>query len=192
MATPVTLVDDQSPSGKAFGAVGNPLFTTESLGGAAVSTSNPVPVAGVSYSASATFTPAATSHVAGDVVGTAGTFALAAISGSRLKIVSATLEIDTATIETTAWRLHLFSVTPPSALADDAAFLLAAGDRASYLGYIDFAQVLDLGDTLYIEAVNLQKQIKLAGTGVFGYLVNGTTLTPAAVAHIVTLHAVAA
>ena len=44
-----------------------------------------------------------------------------------------------------------------------------------------------MGDTLFIETTNIQKQIKLAGTSVFGYLVNGTTLTPQAVAHIVTL-----
>jgi hypothetical protein len=141
-----------------------------------------------SYSASATFTPAAASHTAGDSVGVAAEFALNAPTGSRLKITSATLLIATGTIETTAWRLHLYNVTPPSALADDAAFLLASGDHASYLGYVDLTQVLDLGDALYIDMPNLAKQIKLSGTSVFGYLVNGTTLTPAAVAHTVTLH----
>lgn len=144
------------------------------------------------YRASATFTPAAASHTAGDVNGTAKEFALDAVSASYIRIVSANLQINGATIETTAWRLHMFSVTPPSALADDAAFTLASGDRASYLGYLDFAQVVDLGDTLFIETTNIQKQIKLAGTSLFGYLVNGTTLTPAAVAHIVTIQAVAA
>jgi hypothetical protein len=141
-----------------------------------------------SYSASATFTPAAASHVAGDSVGVAAEFALNAPTGRRLNIKSATLIIDHATIETTAWRLHLFSVTPPSALADDAAFVLAAADRASYLGYVDISQVLDLVDTQYIDMPNLNKQIKLAGTSVFAYLVNGTTLTPNAAAHTVTLH----
>jgi hypothetical protein len=147
---------------------------------------------GGSYSASATFTPAATSHTAGDSNGVAQEFAFGATSGGRIRIVSATLRINSATIETTAWRVHLFSVTPPSALADDAAFTLAAGDLPSYLGYIDFAQVVDFGDTLFIETTNIQKQIQLAGTSVFGYLVNGTTLTPAAVAHIITIQAVAA
>ncbi len=142
------------------------------------------------YSASATFTPAASSHTAGDSVGVAAEFALAAPAGGGIIITGATLEIDTATVETTAWRVHLFSVTPPSALADDAAFALASGDRASYLGYIDLDQVLDLGDTLYIDMKNINKQVRLAGTSVFGYLVNGTTLTPAAVAHTVTLHAI--
>lgn len=148
------------------------------------------------FSGSATFTPAAAEHVAGDSVGVAAEFTLldrnggAPAAGSHVKITSATLEIDGGTIETTAWRVHLFNVTPPSALADDAAFALASGDRASYLGYVDLSQVVDLGDTLYIDMPNLHKQIKLLGKTVFGYLVNGTTLTPAAVAHKVTLHCV--
>jgi hypothetical protein len=143
------------------------------------------------YSASATFTPAAASHTAGDSVGVAQEFAFGAPSGGTIRIVSATLRINHATIETTAWRLHMFTVTPPSALADDAAFTLAAADLPSYLGYVDFAQVVDFGDTQFIETTNIQKQITLAGTSVFGYLVNGTTLTPNAVAHIVTLNAAA-
>lgn len=143
------------------------------------------------FSASATFTPAAASHVAGDVHGGAQVFSLSAPSGSRIKINSVSLEIDTGTIETTAWTLHLYSVTPPSALADDAAWDLPSGDRASYLGSVSIAQVVDLGSTLWIESHNIGKQIKLAGTGVYGYLVNGTTLTPANVAHIVTLHCTA-
>jgi hypothetical protein len=47
-----------------------------------------------------------------------------------------------------------------------------------------------LGSSLYIQSDNLNKQIKMSGRSVFGYLVNLTTLTPAAVSHIVTLHAV--
>lgn len=148
------------------------------------------------YSASATFTPAAASHLAGDANGTAQEFKLldrlggAIPAGSTIRITSATLQINGATIETTAWRVHLFNVTPPSALADDAAFTLASGDRASYLGYVDLSQVVDLGDTLYIDMQNLNKQCKLLGSSLYGYLVNGTTLTPQNVAHVVTLHCV--
>jgi hypothetical protein len=148
------------------------------------------------YSAQATFTPAAASHTAGDSNGTAQEFKLldrfggAIPAGSTIRITSASLQINGATIETTAWRVHLFNVTPPSALADDAAFTLASGDRASYLGYVDISQVVDIGDTLYMDMPNLNKQCKLLGSSVFGYLVNGTTLTPQAQAHIVTLHCV--
>jgi hypothetical protein len=149
---------------------------------------NPFPVGFPVYSASASFTPAATSHTAGDVVGTAQEFALNAPAGSLLRIVSASLRVDGGTNETSTWRLYLFSVTPPSALADDAPFLLPSGDRASFLGYFDFAQLVDVGDTLFIEATP-NKIIRLTGGSVFAYLVNLTTLTPAAVARQVTIHA---
>lgn len=142
------------------------------------------------YSASATFTPAASSHVANDCNGAAGTFALAAPSAGRIMITSATLEIDGGTAEATAWRLYLYNVTPPSATADDGTWDLPSGDRASFLGQIDLGTAIDLGSTLWVETSGLNKQVKLAGTSLFGYLVNLTTLTPQAVAHIVTLHAV--
>lgn len=138
-------------------------------------------------SASATFTPAANSHTAGDANGAAGTFALAAPSGCVFMITDASLEIDGGTAEATAWRLYLYNVTPPSAYADDAAWDLGSGDRASYLGYVDLGTALDLGSTQWVETHGINKSIKLSGTGVFGYLVNLTTLTPANVAHIVTI-----
>jgi hypothetical protein len=143
-----------------------------------------------SYSASATFTPAAASHAAGDCHGAAQEFALSAPSAGRIMITSASLEIDGGTAEATAWYLYLFNVTPPSAVADDGAFTLASGDRASHLGRIELGTALDIGDTQWVETHGINKHIKLAGTSVFGYLVNATTLTPANVAHIVTLHAI--
>lgn len=142
------------------------------------------------YSASATFTPAAASHTAGDVNGGAQEFTSMGESAGRVMITSATLKIDGGTAEATAWRLYLFNVTPPSAVADDGAFTLASGDRASFLGYVDLGTAVDLGDTQWVETHGINKQVKLAGTSLFGYLVNLTTVTPAAVAHVVTLHSV--
>src|SRR6478609_7091554 len=112
-----------------------PVTQTGGDGSTPISAGNPLPVVGQSYSASATFTPAAASHVAGDVNGGAQSFALGAISGSRIMITSAALEIDGGTAEATAWRLYLYNVTPPSASIDDAAWDLPSGDRASFLGY---------------------------------------------------------
>lgn len=152
---------------------------------------NGLPVFIPTFSASASFTPAASSHTAGDAVGVAAEFALAAPSGSLLKIVNASMLVATGTNETSTWRVYLFSVTPPSALADDAAFTLPSGDRASFLGYFDFAQLVDVGDTLYIEATP-NKHIRLTGTSVFAYLVNLTTVTTAAVARTVRIHALLA
>lgn len=143
-----------------------------------------------SASASATFTPAATSHAAGDVNGGAQQFSSIGLSAGRVLITSATLEIDGGTAEATAWTLYLYNVTPPSATADDGAWDLPSGDRASFLGKVDLGTAIDLGSTQWVEVHGINKQIKLSGTSVFGYLVNNTTLTPAAVAHIVTLHTV--
>lgn len=153
------------------------------------SADNPMPVGFPGYSASASFTPAAAEHTAGDVVGGAQEFALGAQSGALLRIVGASIRVNGGTNETSTWRLYLYSVTPPSAAADDAAYALPSGDRASFLGYFDFAQLVDLGDTLYIEA-GPDKLVRLTGTSIFGYLVNLTTVTPAAVARVVTIHAV--
>lgn len=146
-------------------------------------------VQGKAYSASASFTPAATSHTAGDAVGAAAEFALNAPTASVLKIIGASMLVAGGTNETSTWRVHLFSVTPPSAVADDGAIVIAAADRASYLGYFDFAQLVDLGDTLYIEATP-NKIIRLTGTSVFGYLSNLTTVSTANVARTVTLHTI--
>lgn len=142
------------------------------------------------FSSSATFTPAATSHVAGDCNGAAAEFTLMGPSAGRVLITAASIRIDGATAEATAWRLHLYNVTPPSALADDAVWDIASGDRASYLGYIDIGTAIDVGATQYVENVDIRKQVKLAGTSLFGYLVNLTTLTPANVGHVVALQSV--
>lgn len=103
-------------------------------------------------------------------------------------ITDAELEIDGGTAEATAWRLYLYNVTPPSAYADDAAWDLPSGDRASFLGYVDLGTAVDLGATQWVESHGINKTVKLSGTSVFGYLVNLTTLTPAAVAHTVKLY----
>ena len=190
---PVQLVQLVGDTGGGTGvspSAANPIPVSPSVGGSAVSTTNPMPVAGQAYSASATFTPAASAHTAPACNGAAAAIALGAISGSRIMITSAALEIDGANAEATAWRLYLYNVTPPSALTDTTTFDVPSGDRASYLGYVDLGTAVDLGSTQWVETNIINKQVKLAGTGVFGYLVNLTTLTPANAAHIVTLHAV--
>jgi hypothetical protein len=159
----------------------------------AVTTANSAPVTlptDQAASVSATFTPAAASHVANDCNGAAQSFAAMGLSGRPIMITGASLEIDGATAEATAWRLYLYNVTPPSAVADDGAWDLPSGDRASFLGYVDLGTAVDLISTQWVETSGINKQVKLSGTALFAYLVNLTTLTPANVAHIVTLHAV--
>lgn len=139
-------------------------------------------------------------YTANDVIG-AATGSTAAIeftsmgpSGVEVLLTSAALECDAAAVISgeAGYRLHLYGVTPPSALGDNAAWDLPSGDRASYLGFIDIGQPVDLGSTLYCEANNLGKQIKLTGTSIFGYLVTLGAFTPAsATVRKITLHTVA-
>lgn len=145
------------------------------------------------YSSSATFTPGASSHVAGDTNGAAAEFTSMGPSGGAIIIVSATLQVDNSSAEATAWRVHLYNVTPSSAIADSGVWDLPSGDRGQYLGFIDLpTTATDLGSTQWVEVNGLNKMVRLSGTSLFGYLVNLTTVTPGAVAHKVTLLAVAA
>lgn len=138
-----------------------------------------------------------TAYTAGDVVGGAITFeAMSSTIGRDVIITSAALRIDVTAIPAgmTSFRLHLYSVTPPSALADNAAWDLPAGDRASYLGYVDLGSPADVGSTLYAQVDGVNKQIRLGSgeTSVYGYLVTNGAFTPAANSevYVPTLHAI--
>lgn len=135
-----------------------------------------------------------TTYSAGDVVGGAITFANMGTSGGRIMLTSSQLELDIAAIPVgmTSFFVALYSVTPPSALADNAAWDLPSGDRASFLGIVQLGTPVDLGSTLYVEQNIINKQIKLAGTSAFGYLVTATGYTPAANSevYVCSLHSV--
>lgn len=150
-------------------------------------------------SASITRTNDTNAYLANDVIG-AATGSTAAIefasigpNAGSIRIIGAELRIDaTAAISgETSYRLHLYSVTPPGAYGDNTAWDLPSGDRASYLGYLDLGSPLDLGSTLYVQSEQA-KDIKLAGTSVFAYLVTLGAYTPTASrVFTVKLHAVA-
>lgn len=136
----------------------------------------------------ASFTPAATSHTAKDVVGGAVTFTGLGISGKSLMICGATFSIATTTPVASAFRLHLFNAAP-TVIADDAAFTLASTDIAKYLGWIDLGTAFDLDSTAqWMQQDGLAKPIKLTTADAIGYLQNLTTVTLEAVAHQVILH----
>ena len=140
-----------------------------------------------------------TPYLANDVIGPTGggtaamTFANMGPSAGCIMLTGAELLIEASAIISgeTSYRLHLYSATPPSALADNAAFDLPSGDRASYLGYIDLGSVVDIGSTLHVQTLGINKQLRLAGTSLFGYLVTIGAYTPTAQrVHKVNLHAV--
>jgi hypothetical protein len=138
----------------------------------------------------ATFTPAATSHAGGECVGAAQRFVLAShVAGQSWIIKNSALRIDNGTAEASVFTVHFYSATPPSAIADDAAWDLTAADRAYYLGSLSLGQPADVGTTQYVETQTHNKTIRLPAdaTGLWGYLVLTTTTTLTASAHVVSL-----
>ena len=123
-----------------------------------------------------------TAYGANEVVGGAIDLGVMGPSGGEVFITSASLEIDVTAVPSgmTTFRLALYNVTPPSALADNAPFDIPSGDRASFLGFIDIGTPVDEGSTLFVQANNINKHVTLAGTNLFAYLVTAGGYTPAA------------
>jgi hypothetical protein len=140
-----------------------------------------------------------TTYGALDVVGVTGggtaaiSFTSLAPSGARVMVTGVSLRRDATAVISgeTNYLLHLYNVTPPSALADNDVFDLGSGDRNAYLGYINVGTPVDLGSTLWVENQGIMKQVQLSGTGLFGYLVTVTGYQPASAAvHVITLHTI--
>lgn len=81
------------------------------------------------------------------------------------------MRIDAAAIPAgmSTFRLHLYNAAP-TAIADNAAYNLPAGDRAKYLGYISLSTPVDLGATLWAQDDNINFSGKLAATSLYGIL----------------------
>ncbi len=148
------------------------------------------------FLSSATFTPAAAAYAANDIMQGAVQFANIGPSGGGAVIISNTcLRVDNNAVilGETSYTLQLYTVTPPSALADNAAWDLPSGDRASYVGAIQLGTVVDVGSTLWVEQTGLTKQITVpSGGSLFGYLVTNGAFTATAAARVVTLTALSA
>lgn len=120
----------------------------------------------------------------GDVIGATGTGITTlpnrGPSGSEIIITGAKLRLDITALPSgmTGMRLHLYKATPPSALADNAAWDFATADLAVYAGFIDFDTPVDLGTNLFQQVNALQTPIKLNGTSLFCYLQTLTGYTP--------------
>jgi hypothetical protein len=146
---------------------------------------------------SASFTPTATAYSAADVMDVAKAISLTFADGSpipagaMLRIQSAVLKIDATALQASeaAYMLYLYSITPPSAQADNAAFTLASADLPYYLGSVSLGTPVDMGAALYVKTGNLTEDIKLdAGlTSIYAQLVTVAGFTPTAVARQVQL-----
>lgn len=134
-----------------------------------------------------------TAYTANQVVGGAFEITNMGPSGGRIMLTSTQFEWDVSAVPSGAssFYLALYSVTPPSAYADNTTWDLPSGDRASFLGIVQLGTPVDLGSTLYIEQNIVNKQIKLAGTSLFAYCVTVGAYTPSAQAvQQFTLHSV--
>lgn len=109
-----------------------------------------------------------TAYTAGDVVGDTGGSAILTLStigpaGGYILIQSAALVFSDSSVPSGmgAFRIHLYNSTP-TAIADNAPFDLTSGERASYMGYIEFNAPQDLGSTIYTQLDYPGRLIKLA------------------------------
>lgn len=163
--------------------------------GVADSYASPVNQVSASYDVGLSFNrPADTNaYLAKDIVGGPLAFINAGPNGSSIVITSIQMEIDVTAIPSgmTDFRLYLYSATPVSALADNAPWDLPSGDRTAFLGYVDLGTPVDLGSTLYIEASNINKQLRLVSNSLYGYLVTNGAYTPnSGSAYKISLHSV--
>jgi hypothetical protein len=145
-------------------------------------------VAGNAYRTTATITrPSnATAYTAGDVVGDTGGSAIISLtaagpSAGFVIIQSVSLVFSDSAVPSGmgAFRLHLYSASP-TAIADNAAFDLLSGDRATYMGFIDLPTPVDFGSTLYTQTDYPGRLIKLAAasTTLFAELETRGAYTP--------------
>jgi hypothetical protein len=127
-------------------------------------------VTGGAYRSTATITRPSntTAYTAGDVVGDTGGSAIISLSAAGpsggfviIQSVSLVFSDSTAPSGMGAFRLHLYSASP-TAIADNAAFDLLSGERASYMGFIDLPAPQDFGSTLYTQADYVGRLVKLA------------------------------
>jgi hypothetical protein len=110
--------------------------------------------------------------------------------GEDINLTSLTLEIDATSSTIGATTLHLYNASP-TAIVDNGAWDFAPPDRGKYIDKIHIGKPIDEGSTLFASVDEINKQITLVSTSLFGILTTDTVFTPAAsVVKTITLHAV--
>jgi hypothetical protein len=151
-------------------------------------------VDGKAYRAAVTLTRPSntTAYAAGDVVGIAdsGTPANAGSAiitlsnigpaGGYVLVQSVLLMIGNSTPPASAFRLHLYTESP-TAILDNAAFDLVAGDVGKYAGYVDLPAPQDFGSIAVTQADYPGRELKLAAasTTLYAILEARSAYTPA-------------
>jgi len=104
------------------------------------------------------------------------------LRGDMVRILQSQLQINITAVPSgmTSFRLYLYRTAPPSGLLDNAPWDLPSGDRGSFVGYVDLGTPVDLGSTLYVQTLSVNKEVILRDTELYGYLVTTAGWTPAA------------
>jgi len=149
---------------------------------------------GIGYSSSFSIarTTDTNAYAAGDVIGvnSGGSPGLAAFElanigptgGGHIQFTTSRFEIDIAAIISgmSSFKLALYSVTPPSALLDNAAWTLPPGDRASFRGFLDLGSPVAYTSTLYVGSATPANWhvVVPSGGSLWAYLITNTGYTP--------------
>lgn len=137
------------------------------------------------FAATATFTPANSSHAAGTTYGASGGSSVLQFSNmgnaSGITLLNrAFVMLNNTTALGTGFQLHLYSSSPGSAYNDIGSWDIPSGDQSAYQDVIDIPQMTDWGSTQRI-IVPLNLEVEVSSSGhLFGYLVGLTTATPPA------------
>jgi len=135
------------------------------------------------------FLAAASAYSAGDVIG--GAQAVTDLRPGPQIITSVEFMVEHTAVLSgeSTYRLHLYALTPPSALADNDAWDIPAGDRLAYRGSVDILTPVDEGATLYVRAdgINVAVDVPPSGT-LYAYLETIGAFTATAAIRRVTLH----
>jgi hypothetical protein len=148
------------------------------------------------FTASASFLPVAAVYGPGDIIAAPQEFAFVFAdgtpipAGSIIRVTTTIMKTDAAAVVASegAYSLALYNVTPPSNQADNALWTLASGDLPAYCDTFSLGNPVDLGGACFVKATGVDRDIKLAGSNLFGQLITVAGFTIPAVARQVTLH----
>ena len=77
-----------------------------------------------------------------------------------------------------AHTMYLYSVNPPSLLADNVAWDMDSVDQPYFLGSLAIGTPVDIGSSLFIAVDNINKQVKLKSSSMWGYMTTAGAYTP--------------
>jgi hypothetical protein len=156
-------------------------------------------VASDTLEASANFIPTTASYTAGNTFDTAKEFVfldksgLLVPNGCMVRLLSAVIKIDAAVIIAGegSYTAQVYSVTPPSARANNTVWARASVDLPAYRGSIVIGTPVFVGGTGYLKTqFSDQQDFKLAGNSLFLELTNSGTFTGAAIARQIFLYGI--